>query len=551
MIKPRYIAGFSGHRQLDDLDAVRVALAAEFTALKARVERAGGTLELYSSAAYGADILACEEAERLGIPVHIILPKPVVLDAATGDLDRTEGFAADFWKDGTFLAAEWEGTHRIIKTAESGAKGGTLRLVTGTQAHPECYYDTGLQMLEAVDVLIAVWDGQKARGLGGTEHLVTLAEKAGMPRVIISASGDKVARPELEKLARAEEKGRIVFEELNAFSQDCAACPEGQPETSEQYIKRLQTCSNKHSKDFRLSLVLTIVWHGSATLVAAVAAVLPQTDLAWKIVLAVLAALELFLVMKAFLRARRLHHDQTHERWMQSRFATELMRAMRHSAGLLDPLHPLIARHHPHWRRFATTAGLLIFRESPRQDWQVAREHYVENRLRHPDMRRGQIKYFTVKQAEAEPHFKRTHWWGSKLGVAAIVFVIGALVCKCYVITAKLLQEPGEPPFLPYPQPVGQPDAEVLSWIVAFFFTFLPIALPLAAGVFISLRSALDSGRRTYRYKELAQRLTAAAATLETLQTEASVRRTVAATEEVLLDELVEWHLAEQQNGAH
>jgi hypothetical protein len=101
------------------------------------------------------------------------------------------------------------------------------------------------------------------------------------------------------------------------------------------------------------------------------------------------------------------------------------------------------------------------------------------------------------------------------------------------------------------PDPISKTPKVPLSWLFDIAFKFLPIALPLLSGMFISLRTALDSGRRSYRYSEVAQRLTAAAATLETLQTEAAVRRTVAATEEVLLDELVEWHLAEQQNGAH
>ena len=121
-----------------------------------RALRRPAAFEFYSSAAYGADSIACEEAEKLGIPVHIILPKPVAFIPETIELDRKEGFATDFWNGGIILADEWQRTHRIIQTAKSGSKGGTLRLATGTQTHPECYYDTGLQMLEAIDVLIAV-----------------------------------------------------------------------------------------------------------------------------------------------------------------------------------------------------------------------------------------------------------------------------------------------------------------------------------------------------------------------------------------------------------
>ena len=86
---------------------------------------------------------------------------------------------------------------------------------------------------------------------------------------------------------------------------------------------------------------------------------------------------------------------------------------------------------------------------------------------------------------------------------------------------------------------------------VVIFFKFLPIALPLIAGVAAALRSAKDSGRRKYRYKELAQRLQLAREQLIHLKTESSCRRCVNVIEEILLDELIEWHLSEKQNGSH
>lgn len=541
MITPRYLAGFTGHRQLDNPDAVRTALASELASIKTRIEKAGGILEFYSSAAYGADAIACEEAEKLGIPVHIILPKPVVLDPVTGDLDRHEGFAADFWKGDSFLADEWQSTHRIIQTAESGAKGGTLRLATGTQTHPECYYDTGLQMLEAIDVLIAVWDGQPARGLGGTQHFVSLAEKAHMPRVIISPGGDKIERPDLDKLAIGDESRKLI-QLVDQFSLRYQSQDKKLTE-AEALFTRLDTCSELEAKEFRKGLVRIIKFHAFATLVAAIAALLPS-DTSWKVFLSTLAAIELALVGWAYWRNRQLtdHHHGTHERWMQTRFATELMRALKDSCGLLDPLHPLIARHQPRWRRYAITVGLLLQRErGSGTSWSKARTDYLNDRLKNPDYHKGQLTYFTTKHAEAVPQFRKALTWGKWLGWAALIFVGGALIMKSCAL-AHL--------FTP-PPPLSETPLAPLSWLFDIAFKFLPIALPLLSGMFIALRTALDSGRRSYRYSEVAQRLTTAAETLETLQTEASVRRTVAATEEILLDELVEWHLAEQQNGAH
>ena len=542
MITPRYLAGFTGHRQLDNPDAVRTALAAELAALKTRIETAGGVLEFYSSAAYGADTIACEEAERLGIPVHLILPKPVVLVPETGELNRKEGFAADFWKGDSFLATEWEHTHRLIQTAEGGAHGGTLRLATGTQTHPECYYDTGLQMLEAIDVLIAVWDGQPARGLGGTQHFVSLSENAEMPRIIISPSGDKIVRPHLEKLALIDESRRLI-QLVDDFSLRYQI-KDTKLSEADALFARLDTCSDLEAKDFRKGLVRIIKAHAFATLVAAIAALLPSEP-NWKIFLGTLASLELCLVGWAIWRSHQLtHHHGTHERWMQTRFAAEIMRAIRDSCGLLDPLHPLIARHQPQWRRFAVTVGVLIQRDRRPQSWSSARTDYLEKRLFDP--KDGQIPYFSLRHALAVPHFQRALRWGKLLGWAALIFVSGAVIVKCCAIADKfsLIN-------LHTPDPIAKAPENATSWLFDIAFKFLPIALPLLSGMFIALRTALDSSRRNYRYSEVSQRLTAAAATLETLQTEAAVRRTVTATEEILLDELVEWHLAEQQNGAH
>jgi hypothetical protein len=75
--------------------------------------------------------------------------------------------------------------------------------------------------------------------------------------------------------------------------------------------------------------------------------------------------------------------------------------------------------------------------------------------------------------------------------------------------------------------------------------------LPLLGGVFPSLRNALDASRRTYRYRQLAERLTTAAKTIAALNTESATRRHILATEEILLDERIEWKLAEEQNGGH
>lgn len=335
-----------------------------------------------------------------------------------------------------------------------------------------------------------------------------------------------------------------LIAELDRFSAGCAVAPNTASESADEVFGRLERCSNDEALRFRNSLVRIIKAHGAASLVAGIAAILPQTPLAWSIALASLALVEVGLVAWALRRSRSLSHGHVHERWMRTRFAAELMRGLRDSGGLLDPLHPLIARHHPRWRRFALSAGLLVWRSRPPVlDWKFARDGYVRGRLLHEDITIGQVTYFARKQELAESQFRRTLLWGTRLGRSALLFVVGALLYKCWGITAKVLEQT-------VPAALAVSGGDWKSWF-DLLFKFLPIALPLLAGVFIALRTALDSGRRTYRYQELADRLRITAAAITMLETEAAVRRHVVATEEVLLDELIEWHLTERQNGAH
>ena len=89
------------------------------------------------------------------------------------------------------------------------------------------------------------------------------------------------------------------------------------------------------------------------------------------------------------------------------------------------------------------------------------------------------------------------------------------------------------------------------SWPGALFGKFLPVALPLLAGAATAMRHALDITRRGHRYPEMAARLQAITETFAPLKTHATAADAVARTEELLLDELVEWQLAARHAGAH
>lgn len=62
-----------------------------------------------------------------------------------------------------------------------------------TLRHPgpteEAFLDAGHRVADLCDVLVAVWDGEPARGLGGTADVVDYAKAAGRQIVIVWPPG--------------------------------------------------------------------------------------------------------------------------------------------------------------------------------------------------------------------------------------------------------------------------------------------------------------------------------------------------------------------------
>lgn len=526
-MKPAWIVGFSGHRNLLHPDRVRAGIHVALSRCRQLVDEGGGQLHLYVSAAYGADLLAISVAEELGLPVHLVLPKPVVM-LDDGSASRVEGFASDFTNaSGQFLADEWEKALGFIRKAERGEKGWTYRLVSGSQVEPECYYDAGVQMMEAADFFLAVWDGEAARGLGGTAEMVEQATVSAMPWMHVHASSGHLQEHGFDGFSIESDEGHRLMKSLPL---------EMSRSTREQFL-HLDGLANQHSHAFRNTVVKGIWINAAATLTAAVAALLQGTSLAAAQWIAALALFEWILVVIAWVRIKRLSRGQVHAHWMRSRFAVELMRAMFGSHRLLDPLHPPVARHKLEWQRFAITAGLQLATEEVRKStWQQERDAYVADRL--DDPRTGQIPHFLAKQKEAAPVFDRLTKLHKRVSYAAVIFVFGAFLYKGTHAVLGTFYQSGLTP------PPGLPTIAVVV-----FFRFFPIALPLIAGVAMALRNAKDSGRRKIRYLELSTRLTRVREQLLRLRTESSCRRCVGIIEEVLLDELIEWHLSERKNA--
>lgn len=55
-----------------------------------------------------------------------------------------------------------------------------------------CYRNAGEETLRRSDIVIAIWDGEPANGIGGTAEIVNLAQRQGKPLFIISSTSGKL-----------------------------------------------------------------------------------------------------------------------------------------------------------------------------------------------------------------------------------------------------------------------------------------------------------------------------------------------------------------------
>lgn len=504
MLSPRHLVGFTGHRSKFDADRVRAALKQVLGDIVARAAAQGGRAELCASVAEGTDMICVEVARELGMPVHLLLP-----------LEESE-FAKDFSSPEI-----WERAQAQLTLARQRPGCDTVQLIQGEPTRPECYCNQAAHLLEVADVLVAVWDGQPARGPGGTAEIIGQAEVIGVPVVRIDATSGVVSG--MEGLAACFKPDAIITE-LNEIATHGGGAHE-KSATADDLQKRLDAIAVAEAARFRPSMVWIILLHGIAALMATIVTFkLPAEHHPWNENRWIITAVELCLVTYALWMVWWLHHRHSQERWIRCRFACELVRGLRHSVPLGDPLRPVVAKHDPAWRRFALSAGLLVQEHHTPSSATLERDHYIASRLSetHPE---GQSRHYLAMRPAA------VRWWDFTAKVGSL----SAWLAPVFVLLS-LLNKLGH----------WHLDEKPLTWPLV---VFLPIALPLAAGVAAGLRQAMDAGRRKERYPQMVRRIADLKKRLAGMQTASTIRGTVGECEEILLYELSEWQLAMRNTG--
>jgi hypothetical protein len=141
--------GITGHQRLEKPEAwswVELAIRRE-------LDQAAQPLTLITSLAIGADQLGARLALNRGAAIKAILPFE--------DIERT------------FSEPDLAAYHRLIKHA-------SVEILCTAGTDEDAYLAAGKRVVELSDLLIAIWDGESAKGRGGTADVVSYALSIGV-----------------------------------------------------------------------------------------------------------------------------------------------------------------------------------------------------------------------------------------------------------------------------------------------------------------------------------------------------------------------------------
>jgi hypothetical protein len=129
-------------------------------------------LRLHTPLASGADQIAAKSAHSSGYLVRAVLP-----------------FEPDEYRNDFAPGEELDEFERALEAADE------IVALPGERSDAEgAYVLVGESLIEAADILVAIWDGEEGRGPGGTAHVVELALQSSVPviHIDINRGSDEV-----------------------------------------------------------------------------------------------------------------------------------------------------------------------------------------------------------------------------------------------------------------------------------------------------------------------------------------------------------------------
>jgi hypothetical protein len=465
------VVGFSGHRQINEPALIAEVIRAELERLR---QTSPDEWIALSSVAEGSDQLFVQQARALGLSWHAVLPLP----------------SPEFEKD--FSPAEWAKAEALLAMAEH------IRVINENGTREDAYLDCGIETVNRADLLLAVWDGDQARGKGGTGDVVAYARSLGRPVIIIDAITQAVHRENMEKLA----VGDGSLSALNRLPEKSAGWgdnPFNAPDFIFTFQQKCDYAASHGAPQVRRFIVATVMLHVTATIIAAAA-------LSYNLHFGAIPWLKLFCLASALGVALLLRYHHSHHHWVRCRLASEFCRSALATWGLPRAAPLFEDLDQPAVHALTRSLHILHSRSAAARPISMGefRRTYVERRID------DQLGYYRRQEARALPLFVR-------LKVGFWLATILALLCTMAYAVCR------------------SGDIVVPEWIETTVFYFLPVTLPVVAAALISLISINDLQRRVARYREMQTILSENRTRIQYAQTWNTLERVVLKTERALL----------------
>jgi hypothetical protein len=494
------MVGFTGHRKISDPEKIGGVVSRELESLS---ERIAGELAAVSSVASGGDTLFAEEAIKLGIPWVAILPFP------------REEFAKDF------EPADWERAKQCISKAM------IEEIWSPTPDRPGAYHDVGIKTVDECDILFAVWDGGPSGGKGGTADIVEYARRRRKPLVWIHAGDGSVTKEHIDENHLRDP----LFDRLLALPD--MEIPGPELDGLDYLFRKLDAAASAHIPRVRSLETRIVLFNSVAAFIAAFATAMHYHTLDFVMLTTLLICYTWYLMA-------RLHFPKARHKFVQARLAAEVCRSLRATRDFPDRLTDLYRSFIPESEHMMRS--LLVTRDVERArsrkgvaEFNLAdfRERYLEGRIR------DQHRYYRKHRIHAMPRARRYAWTAL---IASSAAVLATVILAVIGLRATGFDPfPGSYEFLMrhfYGSresiPVAAPDSKALA--------LLSITAPLIASFFTALLATNEYGRRSGRYREMEQLLSAADLRLTNATTPRAIKRVVVETEAALLSEAYQWY---------
>lgn len=468
--------GFTGHRNLPG-EAMSRKLIYDFLAEKQR-----STSEILygvSSVAAGGDLLFAESCIALNIPLRVLLPLP------------REDFRSDF------DPSTWSRAEHAMDHANS------IEVIGGDGTRDERYYECGIETVLQSQWQIALWNGEQAQGLGGTEEIVEFARHLGRPVTWIHS--------ETGAIKQYGEKGPMLtggsseFHFLNMLPSTGVSLTESSPTAlTVAWLAKLDANAIRVAPQVRRLAAMPIVLTALAAFISGSASHM-RSPATWVAVGALLGLTATVLPV-----ALRLGKKQA--LWVRIRTAAEVSRsvlALWHTPARYQIVGPEIL---PELSRMIVSLNYLKSEAAGTESVSVSqfKEDYLQTRLL------DQKDYFLRQSKKAASKARRYRLFAKVLVTTAIV--LSAWMFGCHSLLKTNSEFSG---------------GLWLPLVTSAFFQLATIAGALVV--------VYDCDRRQKRYQELHDSLAAWMIEFRAINTWSPAIKIVSKIERALVVELLEW----------